>query len=420
MLDRRNFLKGAGCLLSLPMLESFASVKSLQKAPVRLVNLGYIYGVTKDNNWFPESAGKDYKLTPGLKPLEKHKSDFTFFENIGNPSARDSHYSTTTLFTGANLRRTPGRAFHNSVSCDQIAAKYLGNETRFSSIELTNNETNGNGPGFSLAWNEDGKPVPGIVDPVELFDSLFGDGKMSLAERREMLANEKSILDGIYKESKAIQKKVSTSDKGKLDEYFQSIRHIELKLKKSEDWLNKPKPKAPLPRPTNVEGGVHTIKLMYDLIVAALQTDSTRVISYRQPLASMFKELEISYSVHQISHHDLRPESFEAARLKDKTHAELLSYLIDKLKATKDIDGKTLFDNTVVNFASGVRHAHMLKGVPAIITGGGGGKLSHQGFVKLKEGDNRLSNLWLTSMAACNVPVEEFSDSTGMIEEIWR
>ena len=418
-MNRRNFLRGSGVLLALPMLEAFSSSKTLSKAPVRLINLGFIYGITRENSWFPVKAAKDYAITEGLKPLAKHKKDFTFFKNIDNPNAKDTHYSCTTLYTGANLTRTPGRAFHNSISSDQLAAKHLGKNTRFSSIELSADDSNGTGPGFSLAWDADGKPIPGIKDPVELFDSLFGDGKMSLAERKEMLKNENSILDAIHEESKSIHKVISTTDRDKLDEYFQTIRHIETRLKKSEDWMNKPKPKAPLTRPKSGLGGVSTIKAMYDMIVAAIQTDSTRVISYMQPLTSMFKELDIPFTTHQVSHHQNKPDTVSSAKLKDKTHAELLAYLIDKLKATKDIDGKTLFDNSVVNFASGVRESHNLRNVPAIITGGGGGKLRHQGYVELKEGKDRLSNLWLTSLKAANVPIEKFSDSTGIVEEIW-
>lgn len=419
-MNRRNFLRGSGVLLSLPMLEAFSSPKTLTQAPVRLVNLGFIYGVTKDNSWFPKNTGKNFDITEGLKPLHKHRNDITLFKNIDNPNAKDTHYSCTTLYTGADLTRTPGRGFHNSISSDQVAASYLGKETRFSSIELSCHDTGGVGPGFSLAWDANGKPIPGIKDPVELFDIMFGDGKMSIAQRRQLIKNEQSILDAVHEESKSLERKISTADKDKLDEYFQSVRHLEISLKKSEQWLNKPKPKAPLPRPQKAEGGVTQIKLMYDLIVAAMQTDSSRVFSYMQPLLGMFKELDIPFTTHQVSHHQNKPETVSSAKLKDKTHSELLCYFIDKLKATRDIDGKTLFDNCIVNFASGVRWAHTLRDVPAIITGNGGGKLKHQGYIELKDGQDRLSNLWLTSLAAAKVPVEKFSDSTGLIEEIWR
>lgn len=416
-MNRRNFLKGTGVLLSLPMLEAFAASPS-GKVPTRLLYLGYIYGITGDDKWFPTQTGKNYTFTPGLKPLEKHKNDFTVFANMGNPEARDSHFSCTTLLTGANLKRTPGRAFHNSISCDQVAGNYLGKHTRYNSVQLSCSE-GGTGPGLSLAWDQAGKPIPGIADPLELFNHLFGDGKMSVAERKQLISKKKSILDAVHAESKSIHGIISKSDKDKLDEYFQTIRQIEGRLKKATDWLDTPKPKAPLSAPKPGLTGKDFYKMMYDLMIAALQTDSTRVISYQQPIRPLLKGMGIKFSSHQLSHHKNQPDTFASSVQKDEAHSELLSYLFNKLKSTKDLNGKSLFDNSVISFASGVRHGHMLRDVPTIIAGGGGGHLKHQGYLRVKDGKNRLSNLWLTSLKAAGVPVESFSDSNGIVEEIW-
>jgi hypothetical protein len=416
-MNRRNFLKGSGVLLSLPMLESFAD-PAKKKAPVRLMYFGLIYGVTKDTHWFPAKTGKNYEISYGLKPLEKHKKDFTVFGNVGNPAAKDSHYSCTTLYTGADLTRTPGRAFHNSISCDQIAGKILGRDTRYNSMELTCTD-GGTGPGLSLAWDAAGKPIPGMQDPVEVYNHLFGDGKMSIAERKQMLTKKNSILDAVNEECKSISKVISKNDKDKLDEYFQSIRQIEGRLSKSEEWLGRPKPKAPLSAPKPGLQGMDYMKMMYDLMIAALQTDSTRVVSFRQPIRTILKDLQIPYSAHQLSHHKNQENTFDSSRKKDQAHSELLCYIIDKLKATRDIDGKSLYDNSVVCWSSGVRHGHMLRNVPTIMTGGGGGHLKHQGHIHLKEGKNRLSNLWLTSLKAAGLPIERFADSNGIVEEMW-
>ena len=417
IVNRRTFLKGTGTLLSLPMLESFASTKK-QEVPVRLIYLGFIYGVTKDNQWFPTTTGKSYELTHGLLPLAKHKNDFTVFGNIGNPAARDSHYSCTTLLTSADLRRTPGRAFHNSISCDQVAAKSLGETTRFNSIELSCNE-GGTGPGLSMAWDNVGKPLPGMVDPLEFFNHLFGDGKISLAERKHMIAKRKSILDAVNEESKSIKKIISKADNEKLDEYFQTVRQLEVRLKKATDWLNTPKPKAPIKAPKAGLQGKEYMKMMYDLMISAFQTDSTRVISFRQPLKTLTRDVGVKYSGHQLSHHSNKENGMEESKMRDQANTSMLAYLLDKLKATKDLDGKTMFDNSVVCFSSGVRHGHMLRNVPTIISGKGGGRLKHQGFINLKEDENRLSNLWLTSLKAAKVPVESFADSNGIVQEIW-
>jgi hypothetical protein len=415
-LNRRYFLKGTGVSLGLPLLESFAS-PSQSKAPVRLLYLGLIYGVTGDDSWFPTETGSGYKMTPGLKPLAKHKKDITIFGNLGNSNAKDSHYSCTTLLTGANLKRTPGKFFHNSISCDQTAAKYLGKETRFNSIELTCKDP-GTGPGRSLAWDEKGKPLPGMMDPVEIFNHLFSDGKMPLEQRRSLITKKKSVLDAIREDSKSLKRIISKEDNNKLDEYFESIREIEGKLVKVGSWLDKPKPNAPIPEPAAGLSGMKYMKVMYDLIIAAFQTDSTRVLSFSQPLKPILKDLKISYSDHQISHHVNNQGTREASQRRDIANTQLLSYLIDKLKATKDFHGQSLFDNCFVNWSSGIRSEHILRNVPTIVTGGGGGKLKHGSYVMVKKGQNRLSNLWLTSLKAAGVPVNNFSDSNGLIEDI--
>lgn len=416
MLSRRRFLRGSGgILLSLPLLEAFA-VGGAQQAPVRFVNLGFIYGVAYQNHWFPKSTGLDYEITEGLKPLERHKSDFTLFKNMDNPLARDSHYSCTTLFTGADRRRTPGRSFHNSISSDQVAARHLGKDTRYTSIELATSPSElGTGPGLSLAWNEEGKPIPGIADPLEFFNMLFGNGKVT----RESLATEKSILDSLMEESRSISSVISKADRNKLDEYLESIRQAEVRLQKSQNWFDVPKPKAGYDSPVEGLIGTQNIRFMYDLIVSAMQVDATRVISFLQPLQSMFNEQEIGTSTHVVSHHTSKTEAVVHAKRKDVLHAEMLAYFIDKLKSTKDIDGRSLFDNCVVHFASGVRYGHILTDVPVIVTGGGGGKLRHKGYLELDDDKARLSNLWLTSLQTANVPVAQFSDSNGVLEELW-
>ena len=414
MLNRRNFLKGTGVLISLPMLESFGAAEK-KEAPTRLVYLGFIYGIT-GGTWFPKTTGKNYELTNGLAPLAKHRKEFTVFGNLSNHHSRDSHWSNTTLLTGADLRRTPGRSFHNSISCDQVAAKYLGKETRYNSIEMTCNDQ-GTGPGLSLAWDQAGKPLPGMSNPTEFYNFLFGDNTMSLAERKYHLKKEKSVLDSVVSQSKGIQKDLTAADKDKLDEYFQSIRQLEVRLAKAERWFDRPKPKATIGAPKSEFSGTESIRTMYDLLVAALQTDQSRVISYRQPIRPLLRELEIPFGPHELNHHPSKDGATEMSKKKDKLNTELLSYLFDKLKSTKDINGQSLFENTITSWSCGIRAGHGLRNVPTIVAGGGK-RLKHQGFVKVKEGKTQLSNLWLSTMKAAGVPVEQFSDSKGIVEEI--
>ena len=419
-MNRRNFLKGSGVLLSLPALESLASPLAIKAQP-KLIYLGILFGITRDV-WFPKSFGQGYRLTPGLKPLDKHKKDFTLFSNMCNPDAIGTHSSSTTLYTCANLAGTPGKSFQNSISCDQVAAQYLGKETRYNSIELSGhqNDSKGAGPGFSLSWDLQGKPLPGIPDPLEFFNHVFGDGKMSTKERQYLLRRRKSILDTVNDEAKRVHKLVSKTDQNKLDEYFQTVRQLEERLTKAVKWADVKKPKAPMEKPKSGLMGKTAIRIMYDLIVAALQTNSTRVISYRQPLQSLLKEIGCSNSSHLVSHHENRAGegAYDDSLARDLAQSELLGHLFDKLKSVKEIDGSSLFDNTIISYSSGVSHGHSLKNVPTILAGGRNCGLKHQGHIAMAEGKNELRQLRLTTLKSAKVPVDQFCGAKDQVKEV--
>jgi hypothetical protein len=311
--------------------------------------------------------------------------------------------------------RQPKGAPQDLISVDQVAAAHLGKDTRYSSLAITS-RNGGGGSGLSLSWDQFGKPLPGYADPVEIYNELFGQGKMSLAEREWRLNQDQSVLDSLHRQAKALEKQVSSTDRDKLDEYFTSIRQLEGKLKKSEEWLNRPKPKAPLTPPGAHLTGSARIKATYDLIAAALQTDLTRVISYRQPLNGLLKELGLP-NAHPVNHQS-DDALKEACIEKDRAQSQLFAGLIDKLKSIREIDGSSLFDNIMLTYASGVRSAHNNKNLPVIVTGGAGGQLKPTGCIDVADRDARLSNLWLTSLQVAGVPSKKFAHSNGTIDAI--
>ena len=156
---------------------------------------------------------------------------------------------------------------------------------------------------------------------------------------------------------------------------------------------------------------------MYDLMILAMQTDLSRVYTYRQPLESLLEAMNINYTGHQLSHYhnsDARKKDAISRQLKQ---TELFSDFITKLKATKDIDGRRLFDNTIVSYGSNIREGHMLKNVPAFITGNIRGKIQHGQHIKMPE-DTPLCNLWLSLLKTFDCPVSNFSDSNGTIDQL--
>ena len=423
LLDRRYFLRGVGALIALPALESTgfrrfasASTSNLVAPPKRSVFMGIGFGVTKET-WYPDinQTGTDYDLPEGLAPLAQHQADITVVQGCSNQFANEAHWGSTFWLTGANRYSVPGQNMANSISVDQVVAQTLGKDTRFSSIQLNGSDLQGHGPGLSLAWDQRGKPVAGQDDPVQVFHKLFSEDAMPLEQRQAAIAENRSVLDAVLSQAKSVQRGLSKTDTGKLDEYFQGIRDIETRLKKDEDWLEIPKVKAPLTEPSPGLKGKAEIEIMQDLIVAALQTDSTRSLTYRMPGQSLLQSLDVKPSAHNVSHYSPGAR-MDGSKLRDKTHSQLLARFIDKLKAAKEADGSSLFDHTAVAFGSNISSIHYLTNCPTILTGGGAKLKLGQHLVLAK--DTPLCNVWLTMLQGMGINTPQHGDSTGIVKEL--
>ncbi|MFN0079286.1 MAG: DUF1552 domain-containing protein [Prosthecobacter sp.] len=426
MKTRRHFLQSSTSLIALPALESlgfrrFASAATPVTPPKRLVFLGFGWGITTET-WFPDikQPGVDYTLPEGLKPLARHKADFSIVQGLWNKHSNEGHAGSTYWLTGANRYAEPGQNSHNSISADQVAAAQLGLHTRFASIQLNgseNAESSGHGPGLSMAWSVSGKPVAGEKGPLAAYHRLFSKDTTPIEQQKAMLAQKRSVLDTVLENAKAMQRGLGKTDTAKLDEYFQGIRDIETRLAKDEQWIGVPQPKAPLAEPSSSLAGREEIKIMYDIILAAIQTDSTRVLTYRQPVSTLLTSIGIKVAPHDMSHyHSTLGEKLEASKQRDLTQSDLLAGLIDKLKTTKEADGTRLFDHVALAYGSNLRTEHSLDNCPTLLTGGGAGiKLGHN-IVTPK--DTPLCNAWLTLLHGIGVNVERHGDSSGVLKEI--
>jgi hypothetical protein len=423
MNTRRHFLRSTSALIALPALESigfkaFAAAKPAATPPKRMVFLGFGWGVTNET-WFPDAkkTGAAWELPEGLKPLARHHKDITVVQGCSNRFANEAHWGSTFWLTGANRYAEPGQSFHNSISADQVAAAHLGKDTRYASIQLNTPdvENSGHGPGLSLAWDQRGKPMAGLENPVAAFHRLFSNDTTPLNERQAMPAQKRSVLDAVREDAKRVRNRLTKTDIDKLDEYYQSIRDIEVRLGKDEQWLSVPKIKADITEPKPGLAGKAEVQVMYDIIVAALQTDSTRVITYRQPVGTLLQSLDIKVAPHNMSHYTAG-DRMVASQKRDTTQSELLAGLIDKLKATKEADGSTLFDHIALAYGSNIRTIHYLDNCPTLVTGGGANlKLGHH-LVLPK--DTPLCNVWLTLLHGIGLNPERHGDSTGVVKEL--
>ena len=383
--------------------------------------LGFGWGVTEDE-WYPKigEPGANYELPAMLEPLAEHKGDFSIVQGLWNRSTGNGHYGSTFWLTGANEYGAPGQSFFNSVSVDQVAARALGTDTRFESLALDCGEAaggSGHGPGLSLSWDSRGKPVGGPRNPVEAFHRLFAKDTTPLEQQKALLQQRRSILDNAIENARDLGRSLGKTDQDKLDEYLQGIRDLETRLSRDEKWIGTERPQPTLGEPKPGLAGREEIALMYDVIVAAIQTDSTRVLTYRQPVTTLLTSLGMKTEAHTMSHYHGRPgDVVESSRQRDLAQSELLAGLIAKLKTTKEPDGSSLFDHTTVVYGSNIRTGHSLDNCPTLITGRGAGVKLGENIVVTK--GTPLSNAWLALLQGSGVAAESFGDSTGPLREI--
>jgi hypothetical protein len=215
--------------------------------------------------------------------------------------------------------------------------------------------------------------------------------------------------------AKQLEKKLGHTDKDKLDEYFESIRKLENRIAKEETWLDVPRPKAPIPEP-KVNGGRELVEATYDLMVLAMQTDSTRIMTFRQPVQSLLNSESITIGGHDISHYHGNAEKRDASHQRDLVQSELLSGFIDRLKKTKEADGSSLFDHLCLVYGSNLRTSHSVDNCPTLVAGGASGiKLGHN---HVMEAETPLNNLWLSLLNQLDVHTKKHGDSTGVLDKI--
>ncbi len=414
-ISRRSFLLSATACLALPALDMYADTSDSSIAQKkRMVFLSQGYGHLPA--FYPDKAGKfsEIGLTEGLSPLKKHQKDFSLLGNLLNVGATNPHQGSLTFLTGAAYNNA--RSMQNTISCDQIAAEHLCSDTRYPHLTLSTNEKEGHGERcLSLAWDKSGSPIVGLNSSLALYEKLFSttESKEAILQR---IATQRSILDSMKVNAKSITSQIASSDKQKLEEYYQTIRQIEINLKRQIEWANTPKPSAPFSFPAQIDGELE-VRLMFDMIVLAFQTNQTAVSSYMMPSQSVLTSMGITIPVHALSHYNISEERTEAAGQRDKKCTELFGYFLDRLKETKDTSGKRIYDSCIVSYGTNIRSAHGIKGFPVFLSGGAIKNLRLGESIMLPK-DTPLANVWLTLLQQSGINIDKFSHSTGPISEL--
>ena len=435
-LSRRHILRGLGTTMSLPFLESLgfkAFGAAVPKTPAKPLRAAWLYipnGVNPEA-WFPTGAGKTYTMSPSLKALEKNRGDFTVMSGLmqdwayshGNGGG-DHARAVSSFLTGCQAKKTAGADIQLGISVDQIAAQKIGHLTRLPSLELSTDGQRSSGKcdsGYScayqynLAWKNETMPMAPEMDPRLVFERLFGLGGSAQGKRMQRM--QKSILDAVLDEAKTLQGKVNTDDRRKIDEYFASVRDIEQRIERAEKF------QAEMPNVAIPEGVPDTyeehIRAMFDLMVLAFQTDSTRLSTFmlaHDGSNRSFPEIGVPDAHHSLSHHRNDPDKLAKIAKIDQFYLRQFGYFLDKLKSIKEGAG-TLLDSSMIVFGGAIgdgnRHNH--DNLPILLAGGGNGTITH-GKRHVLSDNTPMTNLYLSMLDRMGVPAERVGDSTGRLE----
>ncbi len=385
--------------------------------------------------WTPPGEGRLSALSPILDSLLPFRDQLTILTNLElakayGPTGADHAMSNSTFLSCAPAKVTEGSDYYLATTADQIAAQQMGRETRLPSLELGTDliaQVGHCDDGLAcayqnnLSWSSPTTPLPTEADPRTVFERLFGEGGTP-SQRTADARRNRSILDAVTEDIKRLRVQVDRADQVQVSNYFDTVREVERRIQKAEEAgaqspeVNPERPSSILP----LLWGDH-VKLMFDLQVLAFQADITRVITFqlaREASSRTYPEIGVPDAHHPTSHHRNRPEQLEKLAKINTYHMSLYAYFLEKLRATPDGDG-SLLDHGIYMLGSGMGNPdiHDHRNLPALVAGGGNGKLKGGRHIRYAE-RTPMANLHLTLLDKVGVKLDSFGDSAGKIPEL--
>src|SRR5437867_12103703 len=437
-IPRRTFLRGAGAVLALPVLDAMTPALSAEgPRPIRMGFMQVPNGIMNlKNEWAPKAEGPLEGMTRIMEPLADHKDRLVVLSGLDSQQAAGLNFEVggdhpracTAWLTGTHAKMTSGADLRAGISVDQIAAREFGKHTQLASLEIGLESPEVVGACESaygcayyntIAWRNETTPLPMENRPRAIFERLFGeagaDPKRRLALRRE----DRSILDAINSDVKGLRLKVGGTDRGKIDQYLEAIRDVERRIELAEKQGDHELPivGSPVGAP---EVFSDYFKLMADLMVLAWQTDMTRVITFQmghEMSGRAYPELGFGDAHHPCTHHQGDPVKQEKTTKINGLHTTMLSYYLGRLRATADGDG-SLLDHSMILYGAGLSDAnlHLYTDLSLLLVAGGVGGIKGGHHVRYT---NRtpMANLLLTMLDKADVPyVDKLGDSSGRLD----
>ena len=402
---RRQFLQGTGLALSLPWLETYAKAHRVEsQTPRRFVSIYHPDGVGlplktdpawKDWSWFPRGGERDFELTKVLDVLEPLRNDITIYSGLSHPAARTvhGHSNADQYLTGATIG---GHGpYKNTVSVDQVYAMHIGEATRHTSLVLSTNGGIGGPRGAQTqSFNSEGRPIPAMNKPKDVFDMLFVTSNQDAAAR---LARSKSALDLLIANTRALNRELSSHDQQTLQQYLDAVRDTEVKLTKAQKWIDTPFPTVDTKYLT-LEAEPKEARLyfqtMYELIYLAFLSDSTRVATFqlgRENGEGPHDLLSLAVGLgpaHGLTHAVKQPDGWKNLGTYNRYQVEEFSRFLHRLKETAEPSGDgSMLDNTFAMHGSASSSFHLSRNYPILSAGGKNFGFSNGRYLKFGKGN---------------------------------
>ncbi len=421
-IPRRSVLQGIGATIALPLMDAMIPASTAWaetaagKAPKRFAFVGFPHGAIMDH-WSPQETGADFTMSPILKPLEPFRKHMTIVSGLRNKPAEtpEPHAYIEQGWLTCVKPWDFGKADKDSgVSADQIAVRYVGQDTRLPSLELTAAQGSAR-----IAWRTPTQSLPQEGNPRTVFQKLFGQGDTD-QERAQILAETGSILDRVQGQAQRLQGSLGVSDRHIVSDYLDSVREIERRVQMAEKAHNTDLviPDAPIGTPNDI---TEYFKVMFDLMALAFQADITRVITFsmdREASMRTYTNLGIAEGFHPLSHHGNNPQKMDKLVQIQTYHAQVFAAFIKKIEAAKEADG-TVLDHSTILFGSDMSNSdrHNNDPLPSAILGHANGKIKGGQHVKYPQ-DSKHGDLLLTMLQRNEIPVKTVGDGVDGLSEV--
>jgi hypothetical protein len=442
-ISRRTVLRGAGAMLSLPLLDAMVPAATVlaqtaASAKPRFVGLFVPHGMAP-GYWVPATDGVLAAELPfNWKPLEPFVKQTVILSGLHSRSAEPppgvtgaDHWVAAAFMCAVKPRKTAGADVYAGTTIDQVIAQKIGGENLMPSMQLAVEDPGANssncGEGYSctytntISWASPTSPLPMELNPQVVFERMFGDGS-TVEQRTARRKRDQSILDSLRGSLNRLRGDVSASDRVRLDEYAQNVREIERRLDIAM--------KASLVAPENIEVPVGVpqtfdehIKLQFDLLALAFQADITRVgtlLFARDLTGRTYPESDAPTSgFHGVSHHGEDPRRIAELSKINQYHVKMVAYLVERLAKTQDGDG-TLLDHSLVLYGSnmGNSNQHVHYDVPHVLVGGLNGKVKGGRHLAYPTKQVPTGNLMLSILDKYDIHQDMLGDSTGRLEAL--